>query len=76
MGNWAFNFKEVSGKDPLLWFALSIRKDMYDYSSYIDYIHDIGMACPSIELCFVSIKNSNMRFNIFIISLICFVNVF
>ena len=31
---------------------------------------------PSIELCFVSIKNSNMRFNIFIISLICFVNVF
>ena len=32
--------------------------------------------CPSIELCFVSVKNSNMRFNIFIISLICFVNVF
>ena len=32
--------------------------------------------CPSMELCFVSIKNSNMRFNIFIISLICFVNVF
>ena len=32
--------------------------------------------CPSIELCFVSIKNFNMRFNIFIISLLFFVNVF
>ena len=31
---------------------------------------------PFIEFCFVSIKSSNMRFNIFIISLICFVNVF
>ena len=38
-----FNFKEVFGKDPLSFFALSIRKDMYVYSSYIDYIHDIGM---------------------------------
>ena len=34
---------EVSGKDPLLLFALSIQKDMYIYSSDIDYIHEIGM---------------------------------
>ena len=38
-----FNFKEVSGKDPLLWFSLSIRKNMYVYSSYIEDIHEIGM---------------------------------
>ena len=38
-----FNFKEVFGKDPLLWFALSIRKDMCVYPSDIDYIHEIGM---------------------------------
>ena len=69
-----FNFKEISGKDPLLWFSLSIRKYMYVYFSYIEYIQEIGM--PSIELCFVSIKNSNIRFNIFIIILIGFVNVF
>ena len=38
-----FNFKEISGKDPLLWFSLSIRKYMYVYSSYIEYIQEIGM---------------------------------
>ena len=36
-----FNFQEVSGR--IHYSSLSIRKDMYVYSSDIDYIHDIGM---------------------------------